>query len=350
MCVDDPAGARPAVRRARQRRRSGRPARRSTRRAPRSSAPTAGPRRAATPFASACEGLLAMAPEITPTSSRAVMAGDIALMSNRWRMSLGGDDGAPTGLDGASTEVARRQPDGGWLYVIDNPSLGSHATAAGDGAPRVLRRRGSSNCCYEAARSGRPHHAEPAGASQRALDAALRRAGQRLRARPALETAKVLVIQGAGATFCAGDDITEMALWGDANQVMRRVRGYQRMADALADLDKITDQRGRRLRRRRRPRDHDGVRLRGRDTARQVGHAGGRRRDHAGMGWDHAHGAPDRTAHGQGDQPARRACTRRAEPRASGCGTASSTTTASTPRSKRSCRCCCRRTSRPCGS
>src|SRR5580704_2778959 len=35
------------------------------------------------------ESLLAMAPEITPTSSRTVMAGDVALMSNCWRISLG---------------------------------------------------------------------------------------------------------------------------------------------------------------------------------------------------------------------------------------------------------------------
>ncbi len=54
------------------------------------------------------------------------------------------------------------------------------------------------------------------------------------------ETVKVLVIQGAAGTFCAGDDITEMGLWGNANQIVRRVRGYQRMADTLADLDKIT--------------------------------------------------------------------------------------------------------------
>jgi len=54
------------------------------------------------------------------------------------------------------------------------------------------------------------------------------------------ETIKVLVISGAAGTFCAGDDITEMGLWGDANQIVRRVRGYQRMADMLADLDKIT--------------------------------------------------------------------------------------------------------------
>ena len=33
---------------------------------------------------------------------------------------------------------------------------------------------------------------------------------------------KVLVIQGAGGTFCAGDDITEMGQWGNPNEAMRR--------------------------------------------------------------------------------------------------------------------------------
>jgi enoyl-CoA hydratase len=50
---------------------------------------------------------------------------------------------------------------------------------------------------------------------------------------------RVLVIDGAGETFCAGDDITEMPGWGDANDVVRRVRCYQRMADELEDLDKM---------------------------------------------------------------------------------------------------------------
>ena len=51
---------------------------------------------------------------------------------------------------------------------------------------------------------------------------------------------KVLVIDGAGETFCAGDDITEMFNWGDANGVTRRVRIYQRMANSLEELDKVT--------------------------------------------------------------------------------------------------------------
>jgi enoyl-CoA hydratase len=60
---------------------------------------------------------------------------------------------------------------------------------------------------------------------------------------------KFVVIKGAGNTFCAGDDIKEMIRWGDdehgrstqgANGVMRRVRIYQDMANALEDLDKLT--------------------------------------------------------------------------------------------------------------
>ena len=56
------------------------------------------------------------------------------------------------------------------------------------------------------------------------------------------EQFKVVVIAGAGENFCAGDDLTEMGsgAWGDANQIMRRVRGYQHMANVLEELDKIT--------------------------------------------------------------------------------------------------------------
>src|SRR5665648_433376 len=53
------------------------------------------------------EGLLALSPHITPISSESVLAGDVALISNRWRMSFGSDDGQ-TGFEGRSTEVARR--------------------------------------------------------------------------------------------------------------------------------------------------------------------------------------------------------------------------------------------------
>ena len=51
---------------------------------------------------------------------------------------------------------------------------------------------------------------------------------------------KFLVIRGAGENFCVGDDITEMHQWGNANDIMRRVRYYQNMANQLEELDKIT--------------------------------------------------------------------------------------------------------------
>jgi enoyl-CoA hydratase len=184
------------------------------------------------------EGLLAMAPQITPTGSRAVMAGDVALLSNRWRMTLGPSDGERAELEGTSTEVARRQPDGSWRYVIDDPASatvlpGAHTLTVGD--PSTFEQ-----LLYEQdgpivrITLNRP---ERRNALSMQLSEELIAALELVQRS---ETVKVLVIQGAADTFCAGDDITEMGLWGNANQIVRRVRGYQRMADTLADLDKIT--------------------------------------------------------------------------------------------------------------
>ena len=55
--------------------------------------------------------------------------GDLALLSTRW--SLTGatmPDGSPAELGAITAEVARRQPDGSWLYVIDN-AWGDQASA-----------------------------------------------------------------------------------------------------------------------------------------------------------------------------------------------------------------------------
>ena len=51
---------------------------------------------------------------------------------------------------------------------------------------------------------------------------------------------KFVVIKGAGEHFCVGDDIKEMFKWGDANDIMRRARYYQNMANQLEELDKVT--------------------------------------------------------------------------------------------------------------
>jgi len=51
---------------------------------------------------------------------------------------------------------------------------------------------------------------------------------------------KFLVIKGEGPNFCVGDDIKEMIKWGNANDITRRVRYYQNMANQLEELDKMT--------------------------------------------------------------------------------------------------------------
>ncbi len=47
--------------------------------------------------------------------------GDLAYLANRWSLTGGTmPDGSPAELGAATAEVARLQPDGTWLYVIDN--------------------------------------------------------------------------------------------------------------------------------------------------------------------------------------------------------------------------------------
>jgi uncharacterized protein (TIGR02246 family) len=50
-------------------------------------------------------------------------AGDLALLHGRWTLLETGPDGGQIRREGRNTEVARLQPDGRWLFVIDNPSV-----------------------------------------------------------------------------------------------------------------------------------------------------------------------------------------------------------------------------------
>ena len=48
-------------------------------------------------------------------------AGDIALLSSRWTLTPQGASGEIAGMGGTTVDVVRRQSDGTWLVVIDNP-------------------------------------------------------------------------------------------------------------------------------------------------------------------------------------------------------------------------------------
>ncbi len=64
-------------------------------------------------------GLLAMNGRMTLRSRYAIEAGDLAVLSNEWSFTAG-----DLSMGATTAEVARRQADGGWLYVVDHPFAG----------------------------------------------------------------------------------------------------------------------------------------------------------------------------------------------------------------------------------
>jgi uncharacterized protein (TIGR02246 family) len=74
------------------------------------------------------EGLvnfLAIAPAMTLNAARVVRNGDIALLYSDWTIAGRQPDGTPLSTDVRPTHVVRRQADGTWRIVIDDPSAGA---------------------------------------------------------------------------------------------------------------------------------------------------------------------------------------------------------------------------------
>ena len=60
--------------------------------------------------------LLEMKPRMVMRSRHVIEAGDLALLSNEWTLTVGDQS-----LSAITAEVARREADGSWLYVVDHP-------------------------------------------------------------------------------------------------------------------------------------------------------------------------------------------------------------------------------------
>ena len=69
----------------------------------------------------ALKGFLGLKPTLTAEKTALVVAGDIALSTVKWTLAGTGPDGAPVRMEGTTSDVLRRQSDGRWLFVIDNP-------------------------------------------------------------------------------------------------------------------------------------------------------------------------------------------------------------------------------------
>jgi uncharacterized protein (TIGR02246 family) len=70
-------------------------------------------------------GVLALGGRMTVRSRSVVEAGDLALLSNEWTLTAGDQT-----MSAVTAEVARREPDGSWLYVIDHPFASLEAAEA----------------------------------------------------------------------------------------------------------------------------------------------------------------------------------------------------------------------------
>lgn len=67
------------------------------------------------------ERFIAVDPAFTFLAHEVIEAGDIALHFNTWRMTGTAPDGTAIADGGLSVAVLRRQADGRWLMVIDDP-------------------------------------------------------------------------------------------------------------------------------------------------------------------------------------------------------------------------------------
>jgi uncharacterized protein (TIGR02246 family) len=61
-------------------------------------------------------GILAMNGRMTLRTRYAIEAGDLAILSGEWSITADGQT-----MGATTAEVARRQPDGSWAYIIDHP-------------------------------------------------------------------------------------------------------------------------------------------------------------------------------------------------------------------------------------
>ena len=66
-------------------------------------------------------GFIAMKGTLDLKVTRVLQASDLALVVGVWSFTGTGPDGGPVKLTGHNADVLRRQADGSWRFVIDNP-------------------------------------------------------------------------------------------------------------------------------------------------------------------------------------------------------------------------------------
>jgi len=70
----------------------------------------------------AFNGFFAMSPELKVNAEKTLLSGDTALVIGNWTLKGRDAEGNDIDASGRYADVVRRQPDGSWLFVIDNPN------------------------------------------------------------------------------------------------------------------------------------------------------------------------------------------------------------------------------------
>jgi ketosteroid isomerase-like protein len=69
----------------------------------------------------ALSGFISMRGKLDLEVTRVLEVDDLALVVGVWSFEGTGPDGEPVRLEAKNADVLRRQPDGSWRFVIDNP-------------------------------------------------------------------------------------------------------------------------------------------------------------------------------------------------------------------------------------
>jgi ketosteroid isomerase-like protein len=68
-------------------------------------------------------GVLTTHPSIVVRTLSVNVAGNLAVLHGKWILLETGSDGRQLRREGRNAEIARQQPDGRWLFAIDNPAV-----------------------------------------------------------------------------------------------------------------------------------------------------------------------------------------------------------------------------------
>ncbi|KFU75801.1 conserved hypothetical protein [Amycolatopsis lurida] len=68
-------------------------------------------------------GFLSVTRRLEGQTRKVILAGDLALISSNWRAVIATPAGSSVTSEGTTAEVARRQADGTWRFLIDDPQF-----------------------------------------------------------------------------------------------------------------------------------------------------------------------------------------------------------------------------------